>query len=231
MDVPPSPSRDLRLARVGAVLGVLALLALAYHSGVLQRFARPAEVARTLRELGPWGYLVFVLSYATLQPFGVPGTAFIVAAPLIWPWPVAFALSMTGTVAASVVGFAFARFVARAWLTRRIPERFRKYDDALAGRAFSTVFWLRFVFWMPQWLHTLLGVSKVPFWTHFWASVAGYSVPLLLVSFFGQKLFDWLKTAPPSAWLLTLLSSALVLLSVFVVRRRARRAQSLPNSP
>ena len=29
-----------------------------------------------------------------LQPFGLPGTVFVFAAPLIWPWPVAFGLSM-----------------------------------------------------------------------------------------------------------------------------------------
>jgi len=65
--------------------------------------------------------------------------------------------------------------VARDWgVESKIPARFRKYDEALAARAFSTVFLLRFIFWMPQLLHTFLGVSKVPFWTHFWASLAGY---------------------------------------------------------
>src|SRR5471030_3019622 len=131
--------RDIWL-RVAALLAVFVLLALAHGFGVLQRFADPAGVARTLRSLRGWGYLAFIASYALLQPFGIPGTVFVVAAPLIWPWPVAFALSMTGTMAASVVGFSFARFVARAWVESKIPTRFRKYDEALAKRAFSTVF-------------------------------------------------------------------------------------------
>ena len=104
---------------------------------------------------------------------------FVIAAPLIWPWPVAFALSMTGTMAASVVGFSFARFVARDWVSTMIPARFRKYDDALAQRALTTVFVLRLVFWMPPLLHAFFGVSKVRFWTHFWGSLAGYVLPLL----------------------------------------------------
>ena len=45
-------------------------------------------------------------------------------------------------------------------------------------------------------LHTFLGLSKVSFWTHFWGSLVGYAVPLFLLSFFGQKLFD-LMTATP----------------------------------
>ncbi|HEY1535757.1 MAG TPA: VTT domain-containing protein, partial [Polyangiaceae bacterium] len=181
--------RDVRL-KVAAVLAVFVLLGLAHRFGVLQRFSDPAGVARTLRSLRGWGYLAFVASYALLQPFGVPGTVFVVAAPLIWPWPVAFVLSMTGSMAASVVGFSFARFVARDWIESKIPARFRKYDEALVTHAFRTVFLLRFVFWMPQLLHTFLGVSKVPFWTHFGASLAGYALPLLLLCYFGQKLFD-----------------------------------------
>jgi len=202
------------------------LLTLAHHFGVLTQFADPAGVARTLRAYGAFGYLLFVAAYTLLQPFGVPGTVFIVAAPLIWPWPVAFALSMTGTLAASVVGFSFARFVARDWVSGVIPARFRKYDEALATRAFSTVFFLRFVFWMPQLLHTFLGVSKVPFWTHFWASLVGYIVPIFLVSYFGPALFNALKQAPASVWGVVGLVAALTALGVWALRRRRRDASS-----
>jgi len=183
----------LRNLRIAAIVGVLALLGVAHSLGLLQRFGDPQGVARTLVELGPWGYAAFIGAYTVLQPFGVPGTVFVVAAPLIWPWPVAFALSMVGTMAASVVGFSFARLVARDWVSRLIPQRFKKYEEALAARGFVTVFTLRLVFWMPPLLHAFFGVSRVRFWTHFWGSLFGYVLPLLLVSFFGQKLFEWLS--------------------------------------
>ena len=216
-------SQHLKLAAVAAVL---ALLAVAHASGVLQRFADPAGVARTLLELGPWGYLAFVAAYAVLQPFGVPGTIFIMAAPLIWPWPVAFALSMTGTMAASVVGFSFARLVARDWIVKLIPERFKKYDEALATRAFATVFWLRFIFWMPPLLHAFFGISKVRFSTHFAGSFFGYLLPLFLVSYFGQKIFDWVKQVPVLGWLGIVAALAAIALTVLSVRRCARGARS-----
>jgi membrane protein DedA with SNARE-associated domain len=156
-------------------------------------------VAREVAALGVWGAVAFLVAYTVLQPFGVPGTVFVVAASLIWPWPIAFALSMTGTMTASVVGFSFARFVARDWVSGRIPPRFRAYDEALAKRGFATVFVLRFVFWMPQVLHIFLGVSRVGFWTHFWGSFAGYLVPLFLVAFYGPRLLDAMRTASPAA--------------------------------
>ncbi len=176
--------------RVALVAVVLAALVVAWRAGLLAHFSSAAEVRRSLLALGPWGYVGFIAAYAALQPFGVPGTVFILAAPLVWPWPVAFAVSMVGTMAASVVGFSFARFVARDWVSTRIPDRFRRWDDALARRAFATVFTLRLVFWMPPLLHAFFGVSKVRASTHFWASALGYVAPLLAVSYFGQRLFE-----------------------------------------
>ena len=211
----------MRNLRIAAVLLVIALLVVAQRLGLFQQFANPAQVKEALVGLGPWGYVAFIAAYAAFQPFGVPGTVFIWAAPMIWPWPVAFALSMTGTMAASVVGFSFARFIARDWISTRIPERFRKYDEALAKRAFVTVVTLRFIFWMPPFLHAFFGVSKVRFWTHFGGSFVGYLLPLLMVSYFGEKLFDWMKDAPASVWIGV---GALVLVIGGVVWWRRRKS-------
>lgn len=216
--------RDSRVLRVGVAVAAVLMLALAHRLGILQLFVDPSVIAHLLRGLGGWGYVVFLVAYTMLQPFGVPGTMFVMAAPLIWPWPIALALSMTGTMAASVVGFSFARFIARDWLERRMPARFHKYDDALAARAFTTVVVLRFIFWMPQMLHTFLGLSKVSFWTHFWGSLVGYAIPLFLLSYFGQALFDLMKATPPSVWLALALGAALLALAVWAIRRRRETA-------
>lgn len=187
-------------AKVAAVVGVALMLLAVHHLGIFQRFAEPSLLVKTLIELGPWGYVTFVAVYAVLQPFGVPGTIFVMAAPLIWPWPVAFALSMTGTMAASVVGFSFARFVARDWIATRIPQRFQKYEDALERRGFATVFLLRLLLWMPPMLHAFFGVSKVRFRTHFWGSFVGYLPTLFLISYFGEQVWDAVLKAPPAVW-------------------------------
>ena len=215
------PSKTLRNLRIGAVAVVVAGLVLAQRLGLFELFGEPARIKQTLVDLGPWGYLVFVLAYAALQPFGLPGTVFILAAPLIWSWPVAFALSMAGTMAASVVGFSFARFVARDWVSRLVPARFRAYNDALEKKAFATVFTLRLIFWMPPMLHIFFGISRVPFWTHFWGSLIGYILPLLATAYFGEKLFDYMRTAPPSTWI-AVGAVTLALLASWLLLRRHR---------
>ena len=189
-----------RYAKPGAIVLAALVMLGAYGLGLFERLGSPASLARDLVAMGGWGYLAFVVAYAVMQPFGVPGTVFIVAAPLIWPWRTAFALSMTGTMLASVIGFSFARFVARDWVAARIPARLRKYDDALAKRPFQTVVFLRLLLWMPQVLHFFLGVSRVRFWTHVWGSLLGYVPPLFLVSYFGARMFDASGKMQPDAW-------------------------------
>jgi len=214
------------MAKVVAAAVVVLGLAAAYHFGVFGDVRDPTSLAQMLVGAGAWGYFAFVLAYALLQPFGVPGTVFIVAAPLIWPWQTAFGLSLVGTMAASVIGFSFARFMARDFVAARIPARFRKYDEALKRNAFRTVFLLRLIFWMPQVLHSFLGVSKVPFWTHFWASLLGYVPPLFLISFFGAEMIDRNGSLQPKA--LPVMGGLLLasLLLMTIMRRYERTARA-----
>lgn len=215
--------------KIAIVMVVLAGMALAYHLGIFTELSEPKRFARAVVDMGGWGYAGFIAAYAVLQPFGVPGTVFVVAAPLIWPWHVAFVLSMAGTMAASVIGFSFARFVARDWLSARIPARFRKYDAALERNALRTVFILRLIFWMPQMLHTFLGVSKVPFWTHFWGSLLGYVPPLLLVSYMGAEIFEVAGKIGPRIWVALGAVVLVALLVAALVRRSKKRPPPRPE--
>jgi uncharacterized membrane protein YdjX (TVP38/TMEM64 family) len=218
---------SVRIAKVLLVLTVAGVLALAYWLGAFAALSDPKSFGRTLLAMGVGGYVAFVLAYAALQPFGVPGTVFIVAAPLIWPWQTAFALSMVGTLCASVIGFSFARFLARDWVAARIPARFRKYDRALEQDALRTVILLRLIFWMPQVLHSFFGISKVRFWTHFWGSLLGYIPPLFVVSYFGAQVFDADGHMQPGAWKILggmLTGSLVLMLTVRYYEKRRRLA-------
>lgn len=214
-------------ARIAVIALVLLGLAVAYKSGVLARFSTLSTARQTLLGLGGWGHVAFVLAYAALQPFGIPGTLFIFVASLIWPFWTALSLSLVGTLAASVIGFSFARFVAREWLAPKIPARFARYNDALERRAFVTVVLLRLIFWMSQALHTFLGLSKVSFWTHFWGSLVGYLPVLIACSYFGPALLDWLKGLPWPVWLAVAL--AVLTLGVWQWHRLKRPARSRPE--
>jgi uncharacterized membrane protein YdjX (TVP38/TMEM64 family) len=223
-----NPVTKLKIA--ATVLVITALLAL-HQLDLLDAFGDPHRLKQAILELGPWGHVAFVVSYTLLQPIGAPGTVFVVAAPLIWPWPVAFALSMIGSMTASVAGFSLARFIGRDWVAGKLPARVLKYEAALELRAFTTVVLLRFLFWMPQWLHVFFGVSKVPFWTHFWGSLVGYALPLLLVSIFGEALFILAKNAPPEFWWTLAIATIVLAVVAWFFTRRHRHRSSERDSP
>lgn len=214
-----------RGAKLALVTATAAMLVTAWRLGAFEILTEPERLRTWIVDRGAWGQLVFVLAFTFLQPFGVPGTVFLLVAPLLWPWPEAYALTMIGTMTASVVGFSFARFVARDFVERRIPARFRAYEDALERRAFATVVTLRFVLWMPPALHAFFGVSRVSFATHFWGSLVGYALPLLAMAYFGERLFAWLSEIPAFAWAIAgavLVAIALVALALWLRRRTAR---------
>lgn len=216
-----------RGAKLALVTATTAMLITAWRLGAFEILAEPERLRTWIVDRGAWGQLVFVLAYTLLQPFGVPGTVFLLVAPLLWPWPEAYALTMIGTMTASVVGFSFARFVARDFVERRIPARFRAYEDALERRAFVTVVTLRFILWMPPALHAFFGVSRVSFATHFWGSLVGYALPLLAMAYFGERLFAWLSEIPLYAWAIAgavLVAIALVALALWLRRRASNPA-------
>ncbi len=110
MELTITRARDSRALKLGVVALVVLLAVLAQRLGILQLFVDPLALLACCVVSAVGVMSCFLVSYTLLQPFGMPGTLFVMAAPLIWPWPVALALSMAGTMAASVVGFSFARF-------------------------------------------------------------------------------------------------------------------------
>ncbi len=212
--------------KIALVSGAALMLVLATHFGALEQLRDPAHVKQTLLALGALGWLAYLVAYTLLQPFGVPGVAFMVAASLVWPPPVAIALSLVATMLASVVGFSFARYVARDWVETKIPPRLRAYDARLETHGFATVFTLRLVFWMNPTLHALLGLSRVRFTTHLAASFVPYVVQVVGVTLLGDAAFGFLKDQPIETWIEV--AAVLVLaaaIGVLVTRhRRLRRA-------
>jgi len=226
-DLTSHPNARTRPWLLPVVLMLLLALLLwgAWRSGWLERLRDVRSLVRTIADAGPRGMLAFVVAFTLLQPFAVPGTLFIVAAPLIWPWQVAFGLSLTGTMAASVVGFSFARWVARDWVLARIPGRLRRYEEALARRPFRTVLVLRLVLWMPPPLHAFFGVSRITQAVHFWGSLLGYIPPLLVVSGLGSQVLDADLRPQPMAGPVMLGMTFFSVLVLLVARWMERREQ------
>lgn len=224
--------------KLALLVAVVVLVAAAHRLGLFGLFGDAATAKRTLLGLGPLGYVAYLAAFALLQPFGVPGFAFVIAASLVWPMPIAIALSLVGSCFASIVGFSFARYVARDWVEKKIPARWRKYDDRLAERGFATVLLLRLFFWQQPMLHLAFGISRVRFSSHLGASMIAYVAPIVATCYFGEAFFTAIREQPAERWATAgVVLFALVVVGFVVRRYRARRsaaavtASSTENTP
>ncbi|HVK69018.1 MAG TPA: hypothetical protein VM694_31390, partial [Polyangium sp.] len=67
------------------------------------------------------------------------------------------------------------------------------------------------------------GISRVRFQTHFWGSLAGYFLPLLATAYFGEKVFDAMRNAPPSVWIGMGVATVTIIVLFWLVTRRSMR--------
>jgi len=148
------------------------------------------NVENLLTETGVVGPLVFVLVMWLTQPLGVPGAVYMVPAGIVWPYPLAIALSWIGNMGASCLAFAFARWFARDWVQLRIPKRMYPYNDRLVAGGVWPIVLLRLVFGQLAPADWLLGVSKVSTRNFLIGTAVGIIPGVVLFVVAGGGLFD-----------------------------------------
>lgn len=171
----------LVLVVIGAALGL-------YLSGA---FDDPAQTVELIRAAGGWGALAYLAAFAILQPLGISGHVFVLAAAAIWaPW-VAFTLALAGAVGAACVSFAFARYVAYDWVQARAPARVRKVA-AWVERGFSGIVAYRLLTFTMHPAQLLMGTLRVRLAPMLLGTAIGFAPAVAIDVFLGGRLWDWL---------------------------------------
>lgn len=193
--LPCSLKTRRRAFRSAVALGGVALVAALILSGALDRFSLDST-AQWIRGYGAWGAVVFVLAFTFIQPVGVSGHTFVLAAALVWSPPVAFALSLLGALGTSLVNLAFARWVAFDWVQARIPERMRKYERWLTERGMAGVILFRLVTFTLHPAQLLISVLRLPVWALVFGTLIGFAPTVAVDVWFGgallRRLLTWL---------------------------------------
>jgi len=187
------------LLKIAVAVALAALVAWIYASGAYERFD-PVTMRDWVRAAGPWGALLFVVSYSCLQPFGVNGLVFLLSAPMIWSPTEAFLLNWAGTVGTGLFSYAGARFFLRDWLQRKLPQRARRFDDRLHSHGFRTVLLLRLVFYTTPSVQWALGASRVRFLPFVAASILGVAPFTLGTTLVGARVAAWIEEHPVATW-------------------------------
>lgn len=193
----PIARASLRLIILAIVLGSLAA---SFHFLDRGDTFHPATMRAWIQGAGTWGGLLFVVTFSCLQPLGLRAVLFLLSAPLIWSPLDAFLWSWAGAVGTAMVSFFVARFVARDWIQRRMPNGLRKLDDRLSTRGLRTVLLLRLLFYTTPALQYALGVSRVAFKPFLVGTILGVVPFTLAMTLAGHQVGSWLGRHPMADW-------------------------------
>ena len=212
--------------RLALVALVACLFGGLYLAGGLDLIQDPERVRELLDELGVWGPVLYVVAFALLEPFFVPGIAFILPGAVVWDYPTLLLLSWLGSIGAGIVGFSFARYLGRDYVERHLPERFRRYDRALAEHPLRSVILIRVTLFIAPPAHWMLGLSQVGFVPFVLGTAIGFLPGMALLTyvvvFVGATLGAWLGSQPAEIWIALAVAAALVFAARrWLARRRA----------
>ena len=177
------------------MLSVLALTLLfaAWKLGAFESFGSPDKVHALIDSWGVWAYVLYVATFVVLMPFGIPAFVWVLPAGILWPFWVAYPLSMLAVAGGSSVGFLFARYIARDWVAARMPGRIRRLDEKFSARGLRSVILFRLVFMLGAPTHWLLGLSSVGYGTFAVGTIIGAMPVVALVAWFGHDVIRWME--------------------------------------
>lgn len=199
----------------------LGLVFTAWQLGAFESFGTPQRVRALIESWGVWAYVLWLVTFVVLMPFGIPAFMWVLPAGILWPFWIAYALSLLAVAGGSSVGFLFARYIAHDWVSARMPPRIRRLDERFAANGLRSVILFRLLFMLGAPTHWLLGLSRIGYGTFVVGTVIGAMPVVALVAWFGHDVIHWAEVHGALAAAITV---AMVAGIVFVRRwLRTRR--------
>jgi uncharacterized membrane protein YdjX (TVP38/TMEM64 family) len=225
----PATGRRVPVWLRWTLAALLALaLGVAWENGTLRDFADGDRLRALLATMGPWAYLLFVVTFAVIHPFGVPALLWVLTAAVLWPFWIAFSLSLAGAALGGSVAFLFARYLAREWVAARLPLRLRRYDERLEAHGLTAVIVIRLVLRVNPATPLMLGLSRVRYDKFLLGTVVGLVPSIAFGTYFGPQALHWAEANAALFWGGI---AALVLIAILVQRVVAARARSKRRLP
>ncbi len=174
----------LRLALMGLfVIGML----LAYALLPLTEWL--SDVARVLRDFGPFGILLYVGAYTAGSLFLFPAAVLSLTAGFAWGIAGGFVIAIVAATAAACSAFLVGRYVFRGRLRRVLMEKpkLSAVERAINGKGARLVFLLRFSPVLPfPILNYVLGMTRIPFPGFAGATAVGLMPITLMYAYLGS---------------------------------------------
>lgn len=141
------------------------------------------------KSIGPMGPVVVIVLYILACLLLLPGSILTIGAGFLFGLSWGTVTVSIGSVLGAAAAFLVGRTLARAWIAKKVADNqtFHRIDEAIGQAGFKLVFLLRLSPVFPfNILNYALGLTKVSFWSYFFASWIGMLPGTIMYVYLGS---------------------------------------------
>ena len=173
-----------------AILKIFLLVVFIFTAVALARltpvmtYLTPESLGGLLEKAGLWAPLVFIGVYAAGVCLFVPGSLLTGLGAAIFGPYWGFLWVWIGAMIGAGAAFFIGRTLGREFAASLVGDKFRKYDDAIERNGFTTVLYLRLVYFPFTPMNFGMGLTKVRFRDYLSGTGLGIIVGTFIFTFF-----------------------------------------------
>jgi uncharacterized membrane protein YdjX (TVP38/TMEM64 family) len=141
-------------------------------------------LGHVLEKTGIWAPALYMILYAVGVCLFLPGSLLTGLGAAIFGAYWGFLYAWVGAMFGSSAAFWIGRTLGREFAASLVGDKLKKYDDAIERNGFSTVLYLRLVYFPFTPMNFGMGLTKVRFWDYFFGTGLGIIVGTFIFTFF-----------------------------------------------
>ena len=183
-----TPERGILKAAVLVLFIGAAIFAVRFTP--IRDWLTPEHIAALLKTAGLWAPVVYILFYAIGTCCFLPGTLLAVIGAAVFGPYLGFVYVWLGAMLGAAGAFLIGRYLGRDFAASFIGPRLQKYDEAIGRSGFTTVLYLRLIYFPFTPMNFGMGLTRVRFWDYFSGTALGIMVGTFIFTFFVGTIKD-----------------------------------------
>ena len=149
-----------------------------------KQYLTTEQLGLFLDSAGIWAPLMFVLIYAAGVCLFIPGTLLTALGAAVFGPYWGFLYVWIGAMIGASLAFLIGRYLGRDFAASLIGDRLKRYDDSIGRNGFTTVLYLRLIYFPFTPMNFGMGLTKVRFRDYFSGTALGIIVGTFIFTFF-----------------------------------------------